>query len=263
MLFPIHLQSAINAAMWQHPHATQLLLKHKVSLVWAWSFSSSLSRTAGYFSWQLNVKVALWQWAWLIRDLGEAGTSCRYNIICAIMSLNIYIVGAPLSGGVGLGWHLEGATTKQHRQSTAASMVQWGKPRNKRGPKQTGNLPWATAKADSNWSRPQTWTWTWTWTRVRVWVQIVLRFDSGLFAMHSPRRDAGQSGRGSCRLYKISALDFSYRIRFLCAFVIVGIAIVVVPDCCCPDCSFCCCCCWCCCCSCCCALFWFSNLWLS
>lgn len=25
MLFPIHLQSAINAAMWQHPHATQLL----------------------------------------------------------------------------------------------------------------------------------------------------------------------------------------------------------------------------------------------
>lgn len=141
MLFPIHLQSAINAAMWQHPHATQLLLEHKVSLVWAWSFSSSLSRTAGCFSRQLNVKVALWQWAWLIRDLGEAGTSCRYNIICAIMSLNIYIVGAPLSGGVGLGWHLEGATTKQHRQSTAASMVQWGKPRNKRGPKQTGNLP--------------------------------------------------------------------------------------------------------------------------
>lgn len=35
------------------------------------------------------------------------------------MSLNIYIVGAPLSGGVGLGQHLEGATTKQHRQPPA------------------------------------------------------------------------------------------------------------------------------------------------
>lgn len=94
-------------------------------------------------------------------------------------------------------------------------MVQWGNPRNERGPKQTGNLPWATAKADSNWSRPQ--TWTWTWTRVRIGVQFVLRFDLGLFAMHSPRRDAGQSGRGSCRLYKISALDlFVSNSLFMC-----------------------------------------------
>lgn len=129
------------------------------------------------------------------------------------MSLNIYIVGAPLSGGVGLGQHLEGATTKQHRQPPA--WCSWGNPRNERGPKQTGNLPWATAKADSNWSRPQ--TWTWTWTRVRVGVQFVLRFDLGLFAMHSPRRDAGQSGRGSCRLYKISALDlFVSNSLFMC-----------------------------------------------
>lgn len=50
MLFPIHLQSAINAAMWQHPHATQLLAEHKVSMVWVWSFSSSLLLTAGRFS---------------------------------------------------------------------------------------------------------------------------------------------------------------------------------------------------------------------
>lgn len=169
---------------------------------------------------------------------------------------------ALLSGAAGLGWHLEGGDNKATTEPAAAVVVQWGNPKRPN----VAQCKLAICREPSQSQRPK-----------RIPTGSALRRIGRVDVSPNPRRtwvffrNAFTRLRCSglkwawhcCRLYKISALDISYRIRFLCAFVIVGIAIVVVAVCvCCSlDCCYSCCCC-CCYCSCC-ALFWFSNLWLS
>lgn len=86
------------------------------------------------------------------------------NIICAIMSLKIYIVEAPLSGAAGLGGHLEGGRQQSIDRVEAVLCSAVGQPMaTVWWPKANRQFAVSSRKADSNWSRPKPgWASEWT-----------------------------------------------------------------------------------------------------